>query len=62
MPKVSKAEARRLMDEILREQMERPTLRPRDADADAHNPFRAVTDSTALPARPAFDERPAARV
>lgn len=62
MPKISKAEARRLMDEILREQMERPALRPSDSDAAAANPFRTETDVIVPRPTPAADDRDNARV
>lgn len=58
MPRISKEEARRRMDEILKEQMERPTLRPSDQSEEAHNPFRPW--SATGPITQPFDERKAA--
>lgn len=40
MVKLSEAEIRRQMEEILRNQLARPTLRPSDEDEAANNPFK----------------------
>jgi hypothetical protein len=43
MPRISEEDARRRMAEVLREQAEKPTLRPRDDAQELHNPFRQGT-------------------
>mgnify|MGYP006871987645 CR=1 FL=1 len=43
MPRITTEESRRRMAEILREQSQRPTLRPRPDEDEARNPFRRPT-------------------
>lgn len=58
--RITDEEVRRRMAEILREQSERPTLRPSPGDEDEYNPFRGAvpTDQDVTP----FEQRRAAHI
>ena len=58
MAKLTEEEVRRQMAEILRDQMERPTLRPRTVDGDR---ARHKMDEDRPVRRPADEDRAAAR-